>query len=288
MSDPAHELMGDRCMSVVDGRMSGLLPADDRGLAYADGLFETLLVHAEQPVWWAEHLQRLRAGAARLGIVAPADEHWLADARQLLAANEGLKTYVLKLILTRGSGGRGYSPANALAPRRIVQSGPAPVLDPRWRREGIRLRLCDLRLSVQPRLAGIKHLNRLEHVLARGEWSDPDIAEGLLLDADANLVCATAANIFLVKHGVLLTPSVEHCGVAGVCRAQLLSGCGARVASLVASDLFAAEEVFVCSSVRGILPVAALGDHRWPIGPITRQCMVWLARHTPAFADHAN
>ncbi|MGQ0799996.1 MAG: aminodeoxychorismate lyase [Pseudomarimonas sp.] len=275
-------------MSLIDGHANEFLPADDRGLAYGDGLFETILVHAGQPVWWTEHLQRLRTGAVRLGIAAPADEEWLADARQLMAANHAPKSFVLKLILTRGGGGRGYSPVTALAPRRIVQCAPAPAIDPRWQREGIRVRRCDLRLGVQPLLAGIKHLNRLEQVLARGEWSDPEIAEGVLLDANANLVCATAANIFLVKQDELLTPSVERCGVAGICRSQLLSGLGARVASLTMSDLFAAEELFVCSSVRGILPVTALGDHNWPIGPITRRCMVWLARHTPAFADHAD
>ena len=279
--------MIDRSLSLVDGGVNGPLPADDRGLAYGDGLFETVLVHAGQPVWWAEHLDRLRGGAARLGIEAPDDALWLADAEQLIAANEVQKSLVLKLILTRGSGGRGYSPATARAPRRIVQCGRLLDVDPSWRRDGIRARLCDLRLSAQPRLAGIKHLNRLEQVLARAEWSDPDVAEGVLLDADENLVCATAANIFLVKQGELLTPSVERCGVAGVCRAQLLIGTGARVASLSSSDLFVADEVFVCSSVRGILPVSVLGARRWPIGPVTRKCMVWLASQIPAFADHA-
>ena len=285
MSDEVTDPTVDRCLSLIDSDVKGLLPADDRGLAYGDGLFETVLVHAGQPVWWAEHMQRLRGGAARLGIEAPDDALWLADANRLIDAHEGQKSLLLKLILTRGSGSRGYSPASALVPRRIVQCGPAPVADPRWRRDGIRVRLCDLRLSSQPRLAGIKHLNRLEQVLARAEWSDPDVAEGLLLDADENVVCATAASIFLVKHNELLTPSVERCGVAGVCRAQLLSGIGARVASLSSSDLIAAEEVFVCSSVRGILPVTALGDLRWPIGPVTRMCMVWLASQIPAFAD---
>ena len=273
--------------SLVDGEFCNVLPADDRGLAYGDGLFETVLVFSGQPVWWPEHLDRLRRGAVRLGIEPPADALWDADAAKLMNANSGRSPCVLKLILTRGSGSRGYAPSPTSLPRRIVQLRPAPVIDAGWRRDGVRLRWCDLRLSLQTRLAGIKHLNRLEQVLARAEWSDADIAEGVLLDVEENVVCATAANIFVVRDRHLVTPAVERCGVAGVCRMHLLNVMGASVRSVSVTDLLSAEELFVCSSVRGILPVAALGDQRWPIGPVTRQCMALLASTIPAFADHA-
>ncbi len=273
---------------LVDGEHCDSLPIDDRGLAYGDGVFETVLVAAGQPVWWTEHLARLRHGAARLGIEAPADARWDADAAKLIEANRSPSPSVLKLILTRGSGGRGYSPQTAVMPRRIAQLGPAPVIDSRWRRDGICLRLCDLRLSIQPRLAGIKHLNRLEQVLARAEWNDAEIAEGVLLDIEGNVVCATAANLFIVRDGRVLTPSIENCGVAGVCRAHLLRVTSASVETASVNDMLAADELFVCSSVRGILPVVALGDHRWSIGPVTRHCMALLANTSPAFADHAH
>ncbi len=272
---------------LIDGEPATGLPLDDRGLAYGDGLFETILVHAGRAVWWPEHLQRLHGGAGRLGIIPPANALWDADLTRLLGSSPQTGQLIVKLILTRGGGARGYGLAAGQAPRRIALRLPAPRLDSRWRSEGIRVRWCETRLAMQPRLAGIKHLNRLEQVLARADWDDEDVMEGLLRDTHGEVICATAANLFAVIGGRLLTPSLQHSGVAGTCRAHLLKECQALIASISPAQLLAAEELFVCSSVRGILPVAALGDHRWPVGPLTRQLMTNLADVQPAFADHA-
>ncbi len=271
-------------MALIDGQVAAGLPLDDRGLAYGDGVFETVLVHAGQPVWWREHLLRLRRGAERLAISAPADACWDADLSRLLAGLPVDARVLIKLILTRGSASRGYLPPCPAAPRRIALRLPAAEDMPGWRLHGIRVRWCDVRLAQQPTLAGIKHLNRLEQVLARAEWRESSIIEGLMLDTAGNVVCATAANLFAVVGQRLLTPPLTASGVAGICRDYLLATAGATTLSLTPNLLLTADELFLCSSVRGILPVVALGDHQWPLGPMTQRLVHQLASDLPAFA----
>lgn len=267
----------------VDGEPTRGLPLDDRGLAYGDGLFETVLLFRGRAVWWQAHLERLAAGAAALGIRPPEPLLWERDLAELLMAVPAPlpARLVLKLILTRGSGPRGYAADPLAPPRWISQLLPLPMEPGHWRSKGLRLRWCDLRLAVQPRLAGHKHLNRLEQVLARAEWSDPAIDEGLLCDSEGALVSAVAANLFLARDGRLLTPRLERAGVAGTCRRFLLDG--AEEAALSRADLLAADEVFLCNSLRGILPVTRLDDRHWPIGPLTRDRIARLAAADSAF-----
>jgi len=137
---------------------------------------------------------------------------------------------------------------------------------------GVRMRICDIRLGEQPLLAGMKHLNRLEQVLARAEWDDPAIAEGVLCDSHGRVVSATMANLFAVVDGALLTPVLDRCGVAGVARAEVLAACPqARVGELTLDELRNASEVFLSSSVRGILPVCSLGERHYAVGGIARE-----------------
>nr|MBP8080876.1 aminodeoxychorismate lyase [Arenimonas sp.] len=209
-----------------DGRVRLWLEPDDRGLAYGDGVFETLLVHDGQPVWWSEHWSRLMHGAQVLGLPVPDQLLARRECESLLA---GSSQAVLKIILTRGSGGRGYrAPENPL-PTVIVSVHPAPpaVQDP------VALRWCKTAIAIQPALAGIKHLNRLEQVLGRAEWNDPDIFDGIMCDTEDRVVCATSANLFALIGGRWLTPGVTRCGVAGIARAWVL----ANAADAVETDL---------------------------------------------------
>ena len=238
--------------------LPALDPAD-RGLAYGDGLFETMRVARGRLPWWPAHHARLQRGAAVLGF-APPPRDWLeAELAALLAqAPDGA---VLKLVLTRGAGGRGYAAQGAGEPTLLLSLHPlpAPVDEP------VVLRWCSLRMAIQPALAGLKHLNRLEQVLARAEWDDPGVHEGLLLDARGRVACATAANVFARIGGRWLTPRVDECGVAGVARAWVLANAGdAAEAELSPADLESAEALFLCNAVRGILPVGRLGERRWP------------------------
>jgi len=259
-----------------DERQPGVDPSD-RGLAYGDGVFETLLVHAGEAVWWNAHWARLTLGVARLGFAAPDEAVVRGHAQGLLA--DAPPRAVLKLIVTRGAGGRGYAVPAQLAPTVVMSVGLAP--EPQ---QPLTLRWCGTRWALQPRLAGIKHLNRLEQVLARAEWTDPAIFDGLVLDTAGQVVSATAANLFILRDGQWLTPPVEACGIAGLLRAWVLANApGARVAALAPADVLAADEIFLCNAVRGILPVRRLEAREWTAWPATTGLRKRLAGAEPAF-----
>lgn len=255
-------------MMLVDGRLQDTVAALDRGLLYGDGLFETIrFVRGIAPLW-PRHMQRLLHGCERLRLTAPDPVLLWAEAQ---AATQGMADAVLRITLTRGVGARGYAIPEAARATRIVAGFAMPEIAAGAYRDGVRLHLCETRLAAQPLLAGLKHLNRLEQVLARAEWSDPAIAEGLLCDVRGNAVTATAANLFAVVDGVPVTPAVDCCGVAGVLRAELLAMLPqAQVRDLPLAECLAAGELFLSSSIRGILPVQAVGDTVFAPGPVAR------------------
>lgn len=269
--------------------------ADDRGLAYGDGLFETMRAHNRSIPWWPAHWRRLCEGAQRLGIALPDEAAVSARLADAMACSDGAApggtSAVLKLLVTRGAGGRGYAPAPAHGgePTWIVSRHPVPAAT---RPEGLVLRWCDIRLAEQPALAGIKHCNRLEQVLARLEWTAPgcavpDADEGLMRSMAGDVVCATSANVFALLDGTWVTPPVERCGVAGVCRAWALERLDAHVRVLSPEQVENADAVFLCNAVRGILPVARLGTRTWAPHPRVAAAREALALDHPAFAAAA-
>jgi len=242
------------------------LETADRGLTYGDGLFETLRVVGDVVPLWSRHVERLSASAARLRLPAPDTDAMLAEVRRLA---DGLDDAVARITFTAGLGPRGYARPGLVSPTTVIGVGPLS-LAPDGYRDGIALRLCDSRLGDQPLLAGMKHLNRLEQVLARSEWDDARWQEGLMADLQGRIVCATAANLFAVRDGRLVTPPVDRCGVAGVARAEILARGDVGIAPLSMQMLLEADEVFLTSAVRGILPVRAFAGRTWQPGPITR------------------
>ncbi|CAM4079513.1 Aminodeoxychorismate lyase [Pseudomonas reidholzensis] len=258
----------------IDGQPATAVNLQNRGLAYGDGLFETVAVRAGRPSLLEHHLQRLASGCQRLAI--DADLPLIRD--ELLRFASQLGEGVAKLIVTRGDSQRGYAPVAGAAPRRILQGSPLPAYPAANGENGISLFACQTRLAEQPLLAGLKHLNRLEQVLARAEWQDAEHAEGLVRDTQGRLIEGVYSNLFLVREGVLLTADLSRCGVAGVMRAALLEqapalGITVQVRDLALTDLEQADEVFVCNSVYGIWPVRACPAHtlNWPPGPLTRK-----------------
>lgn len=253
---------------LVNGAPSTTVSAFDRGLSYGDGLFETIrFVRGVAPLW-SRHMHRLREGCIRLHLPLPDVETLLREASTVI---DGMEHAVVRITLTRGVGERGYALPQTPAPTRIVAGFDAPVMAGDAYAAGLRVRWCEARLSAQPLLAGMKHLNRLEQVLARAEWSDPSIGEGLVCDVDGQVISGTMTNLFAVIDGVPVTPALDRCGVAGVARAEILAGRPeARVCALRPADLARASELFLSSSVRGILPVQAVGDTVYVPGPVTR------------------
>lgn len=256
----------------VDGQPADALSLKDRGLAYGDGLFETIAVRGGQPLLLDRHLTRLADGCARLVIVADLE----LIRSELHSYSNAMGEGVLKLILTRGDGLRGYAPDPAAPGRRILQGNPPAAYPVAHGERGVRLFPCITRLSHQPLLAGLKHLNRLEQVLARAEWSDSEHAEGLMLDQSGRVIEGVYSNLFMVRDGVLITADLTRCGVAGVMRAEILFqaeslGIPTQITDIRLEQLQWADEVFVCNSVYGVWPVSAYAALSWPVGPLTRK-----------------
>lgn len=267
-------------MMRVNGQSWGCVSAGDRGLAYGDGVFRTMLIRNKKILQWSRHYAKLAVDCAQLGIQCPPESLFWDDIMELARTEPDA---IVKLIVTRGEGQRGYAPPSNVMPNRVVLTSRVPVYPATFREQGVTIRLCELRLSHQPRLAGIKHLNRLEYVLARAEWQDKHIAEGVLLDQREYLVGGTMTNILLARGNALYTPLLEGNGVAGVTRARLLViadelGMHTSVERLTVNDLLTADEVMLCNSVIGVWPVRSWGRHRWQLGPITTQLCSLLER----------
>lgn len=265
----------------IDGQPATGLPLDDRGLAYGDGLFETIRVARGKMPLLDRHLARLLQGGARLGlsfdesILRTEVASFLAEEAAGIASRD-CDGYTLKIIVTRGSTGRGYRPQPGAIARRILLLFPFVSQPPAHARDGIALYACRHRLAINPALAGLKHLNRLEQVIARAEWSDDVHAEGLLCDGEGRPVEGTMSNLFVVRGPSLQTPLLTRCGVAGVMRAWLLERAAAfsldvSERDLSRDDLHDADELFMCNSQIGIWPVRAFEGRNFVPGPVTRR-----------------
>ncbi len=267
-------------MNLVNGVERAAIDANDRGLMYGDGVFRTFPLHGGKAWQWNRQYAKLATDCQALRITCPAISI-LADDLAAIAAR--YSDCVVKIIVTRGSGPRGYALPGKVTPTRIVTATPLPDYTKLHFERGVRVHLCRLRLSTQPALAGIKHLNRLENVLARAEWGDPDIAEGILCDAVDEVVGGTMTNLFVVRDGALSTPDLTGCGVAGVTRELVMElaqkhRMPARIAAISIDDLLAADEVLLVNSVIGVWQIAALGSKTWKAGRLTPEVRNWL-RH---------
>jgi 4-amino-4-deoxychorismate lyase len=264
---------------LVNGKPDDCLSSRDRGLLFGDGVFETLAVTDGVPRFWSRHLLRLGEGCRRLGLPIPEESVLREETAALLTGHDAC---VLKIIVTRGTGGRGYQAPVNTRPTRILQCHCWPAVPQDCSDNGVRVRLCTTRLGNNPQLAGIKHLNRLEQVLARREWDDPDIREGLLLDAADCVIEGTMSNLFVVQGSTLVTPDLTHCGVAGIMRTVVMEqavglGLDVSVRPLPLAEVEQADELFLTNSLIGVWPVIGLGNRTWATGAVTRQLQGRLA-----------
>jgi len=196
------------------------------------------------------------------------------------------KRAVLKLILSRGEGGRGYRYPESVQPSRIFMRHPWPDHPQQNGREGVQVRFCNITLARQPALAGLKHLNRLEQVLARNEWQDAQMAEGLMLDENGNVIEGTMSNVFMVQNGILYTPDLSACGVAGIMRDTVLelarnTDMTVRITNITKDQLCEADEIFLTNSLIGIWPVNRLEGQTFAVGDISRRLQMLLNREYP-------
>jgi len=253
----------------INGIKTKHLSVMDRGLHYGDGLFETIAFRSGRLEFWDEHLKRMKHGAEVLGITFPGDDVFLRDVRNLA---EALPTgnYVIKLLLTRGISERGYRQISSENPTRIVMSCDLPERT----KQSAKIYLCKHPVSVNPVLAGIKHLNRLDNVLARREWGD-EFDEGFMFDSHGNLIEGTMSNVFGVKNNALFTPELDQCGVSGIIREMVLSiakenDIKTNIQNMTIDDIAAMDEIFITNSIIGLWPVSCVGEVKYSVGDMTR------------------
>ena len=268
--DPAPRLEQVR----VNGQPDQQVSPFDRALHFGDGLFETIACRRGRPRFLSLHLERLRSGCGRLTINGGDFDD---IRREILDVARDVDQAIIKLLLTRGTAlARGYGVSGQEKATRITFRHPWPKETGTESQDGIQVRTAQLRLGENPALAGLKHCNRLEQILARREWTDPAITEALLFSSSGRLVSGTMSNVFIVSGAQLRTPRVDQCGVAGVMRRVVLreatrAGIPVREDVLDAADLKQADELFLTNARMGIWPIRSLDGRAIRVGPITRQ-----------------
>jgi 4-amino-4-deoxychorismate lyase len=263
----------------TQGEKLQTLPIDDRGSQYGDGVFETIAIRDGQPRFWKMHVERLVLGCDRLGIPAPSTALLSSDIADAIRQSYLDDTFATaKIVVTAGRGPRGYRRPEPIQSAVYVWVGHASRTPKESYQQGVEVTLCATRLAIQPALAGIKSLNRLEQVLARSEWQDDSIFEGLMLDTEERLICGTMSNVFIASAKSVATPSLTRCGVAGVMRRHVLAtmaqnNIDCEVRDIRHDELQQADEVFLTNSQFGILPVARCGSEGWAVGDLTLEVM---------------
>ncbi len=268
-------------MILINGENIEHIPVNDRGFQYGDGLFETIEVINSRPVFLNQHLTRLSLGCARLKLPQPDVNLLTSEIKQIC---ESAKLGVLKIIITRGTGGRGYKAPENIMPTRVLSLHPFPDF-PEWYAEtGVNARFCESSLGLNPTLAGIKHLNRLEQILARTEWDDILIQEGIMLDTNGHVVEGTMSNLFYSKDGVIYTSPIEMAGVAGIIRAIIMQICQDQGWAIIEHNydkrvLLEADEIFISNSIIGIWPIKELSGVQFSVGGLTLKLQRWLTEY---------
>ncbi|MGH1487407.1 MAG: aminodeoxychorismate lyase [Cellvibrionaceae bacterium] len=273
-------------ITFINGKQQSMISVADRGLAYGDGLFETLMVvNGEMPLW-SYHHARLLKGLVALQINLES-QRLRNDIDQLLAlvSSATSELHLLKIMVTRGEGGRGYQPSDAEA--NLILSLYPLELDV-GKSDGVSVHICQQRLPSGVSWAGLKTLNQLPYVLAAGERENTDYGEGILLSAQDNIVEATARNVFIVNNEKVYTPLLDQNGVAGVMREVIIDKIAPQLGiecvetAITVDDFLEAEEIFLTNSITGVWPVIKIEQKSVKVGPVTRSIQAMCHSFLPS------
>ena len=260
---------------LINGENNTTINVFDRGLQYGDGLFETMAVHNGIIPLWNSHWERLLYGCKQLSLSVP-DKATIETEIALLIKAETTNQFIIKLIITRGEGERGYLYPKHQNTTRILSSHPWPDYPESHQEKGVAVRYCETRLAENKKLAGLKHLNRLEQILARNEWGTDEFQEGLMLSQDGFIVDGTMSNIFAVKDNMVFTPALTYCGVSGVMRKTVIDlsktyGYSVHEKTFTKTELEQSDELFLTNSLFGIWPIKVIAKTRFAkVGTVTK------------------
>ena len=268
---------------LINGKQQNRISVYDRALHYGDGIFETIAYKNNCLIYWREHLQRLNNACNILKLDMIDENIWLKDIKKIIKGSD--QDLVIKLVYSRGEGQRGYKIPDTVSPVRMVMSSPLPRYADEIYSHGVELTICQTPASSNARLAGIKHLNKLDNVLARNEWSDEEIFEGLMLDDFGNVIEGTMSNVFAVKNNSLYTPILKRSGVNGIIRQRIIDlakndNIVTQQIEIKLDKLLEMDEIFITNSLTGLCPVNKIDTSRYKIGTITQQLMLKLQQDT--------
>jgi len=269
---------------LVNGQPADMISVQDRGLLYGDGVFETILCEGGRPVLLAGHTQRLENGCKQLNLPVQDLPTILSDIRQVAEDDD----CIVKVIVTRGVRPRGYGyDKQDNSCTRIVYRDDLSDISGEYYQTGIDLTQCQHLLSSNASLAGIKHLNRLDQVLARSEWNK-EFQEGVMCTANGNVIEGTMSNIFIESKQQWITPKLDDAGVAGVMRQWIMrnayhANMECIEDDLKLADLQNAEAIFVCNSVIGVWPVKSFEEKNYPISSAVKRLMNYIHSNLSKF-----
>ena len=276
--------------SLVNSIPLDFVSINDRGLNYGDGLFETICIANKNIVLWEAHYSRLKQGCESLDILVPTEKELMSDMTQLMSEIDDDKLYVLKIIVTRGNSERGYKVSVKDNPNIVMLLLLYPDYSSDYWISGVSVTICETILSHQPKLVGLKHLNRLEQVLARKEWNN-EYQEGIMTDITGNVVEGVMSNIFLVKDNDVFTPSLKKAGVCGVMRQSVLNLCIEKNISIkekpiTLDELKTADEIFLTNSLIGLWPVRNINNNNYNVGKVTKNIMqLLISKHAVPYGS---
>lgn len=257
-------------MYLINGQWQSDISASDRAVQFGDGCFTTARIVTGQVCYQHDHIRRLQQACDVL-LITQVD--WQALQQEIPLLVNGRPDGVLKVIISRGTGGRGYSASHCQTPTRILSVAPRPAFYDAWREHGIKLALSPVQLGINPTLAGIKHLNRLEQVLIRTHLEQTHAQEALVLDSDGWLVECCAANVFWRKGQQVFTPYVDRAGVNGTMRQHIIASLEhspwhCEVVRETLDTLADADEVMICNALMPLIPVHQVGEWHYKTGDL--------------------
>ncbi len=285
---------------MINGIASDYLTINDRSIHYGDGLFETILCYNNKLYYWSQHFQRLQTSAEKLKIACPQEQLLLDDIAKLLDKNKSGSNSeaacAIKIIVSRGAGERGYqfsknTTASRIALLSAVEAGHSSLLSNQLLSG--ELFICKQQVSINENLAGIKHLNRLENVLARNEWNDKakkNIIDGLMLNANQHVIEGTMSNLFAIKDKQLFTPCLSLSGINGVMRGVIIELAGksdikTSAITLTLDDLSSMDELFISNSLIAMKAVTKLGDSIYKDQAVTNMIFTELLNNKESYAQ---
>ena len=245
---------------LINGVESNQIDAMDRGLAYGDGLFSTIKVQYGEVQLWAYHLQRLQLGTEKLYFPVIDWSQLTQEVTDVAQSIADLKESVIKIIITRGSGGRGYSAEGCESPLRIISTSAYPEFYHQWQQQGIKLIQCESQLASNKQLAGLKTLNRLEQVLIKQELQRKQALEGIVCDNQGYVIETCSANLFIYLDNEWKTPKLDSSGVAGVMRRHIMTlalkaGINIIEEQIHIDRMSQAQAICLSNALMGIVPV---------------------------------